>query len=119
MNHVGFFVARDQSFYRDHGTALEITDPAAGGYQLAPAKQVENGTADFALCPTESVISYRTQARPFLLRAVAALLQADLSAVAVGSHAAVGSPRALDGRSYASCGARYEDAMVRQKSGLS
>ena len=114
INHIGFFIARERGFYRELGLQVSLLDPAADGYALTPAKKVELGQADLALCPTESVISYRTKARPFDLLAIAAIFQTDLSAIAVRTDAGIHRPRDLDGRSYASYRARYEDAIVRQ-----
>ncbi|MEL6637716.1 MAG: ABC transporter substrate-binding protein [Bacteroidota bacterium] len=114
INHLGFFVAREKGWYRARGLRVELLDPAADNYQVTPAKKVELGQADFALCPLESIISYRTKPQPFALQAVAAILQEDLSAIAVRADAGIESPRDLDGRTYASYGARYEDGIVRQ-----
>ena len=74
---------------------------------------MELGQSDFALCPFESVISYRTKDKPFDLTAIAAILQKDLSAIAV-IDSRIKSPRYLDNKTYASYGARYEDLIVKQ-----
>lgn len=114
INHIGFFIAREKQLYRQHGIDLQITDPSEDNYALTPAKKVELGQADFALCPTESIISYRTKENPFQLIAIAAVLQEDLSAIAVKSDGGINSPRHLDGKRYSSYQARYEDEIVRQ-----
>lgn len=114
INHLGFFVAREKGFYAAEGLRVEISDPAADNYAVTPAKKVELGQADLALCPLESVISYRTKAKPFPLVAMAALLGEDLSAIAVKSDSDIETPRDLDGKRYASYRARYEDEIVRQ-----
>lgn len=114
INHIGFFVAQQKGFYNEDGLEVEIMDPSADNYSLTPAKKVERGLADFALCPTESVISYRTKQKPFGLIAVAAVLQNDLSAIAVKSSSKIDSPRDLDGKIYSSYEARYEDGIVQE-----
>ncbi|MEM6967064.1 MAG: ABC transporter substrate-binding protein [Bacteroidota bacterium] len=114
INHIGFFVAQEKGFYKNLGLDVKLIDPSDDNYQLTPAKKVELGLADFALCPTESVISYRTKAKPIELIAVAALLQEDLSAIVVKNDSSIQSPKDLDGKSYASYQARYEDEIVRQ-----
>ena len=114
INHIGFFVARELGLYQEHGLEVEILDPAADNYQTTPAKKVELGRADFALCPTESIISYRTKEQPFDLIGIATIFQHDVSAIAVRSDQAISSPRELDGKRYASYHARYEDAIVQQ-----
>lgn len=122
INHIGFFVAKEKGYYIDVGLAVEITDPAADNYAVTPAKKVEQGLADFALCPTESIISYRTKAKPFDLIATAALLREDLSAIVVKKDSGIDTPKDLDGKRYSSYRARYEDgivkAMVRNDGGL-
>lgn len=114
INHIGFFIARRNGFYRDIGLDVSILDPADDDYFVTPAKKVESGQADTALCPTESIISYRTKPEPFDLTGIAAVFQEDLSAVAVRADGGIETPRDLDGRSYASYRARYEDEIVRQ-----
>lgn len=114
INHIGFFIARRNGFYRDIGLDVSILDPANDDYAVTPARKVESGQADIALCPTESIISYRTKPEPFDLTGIAAVFQEDLSAVAVKADRGIETPRDMDGRSYASYRARYEDEIVRQ-----
>ncbi len=114
INHIGFFVAQERGYYRERGLDVAILDPSADRYATTPAKKVETGVADLALCPLESLISYRTKERPFGLVGIAALLQEDLSAIAVRTDRGVASPKDLDGKTYASYRARYEDEIVRQ-----
>lgn len=114
INHIGFFVAKQKGLYRDLGLEVSIVTPADDDYAVTPAKKVELGRADLALCPTESIISYRTKSKPFDLVGIAAVLQHDLSAVAVRADSDIRTPRDLDGKSYASYGARYEDKIVKQ-----
>lgn len=114
INHIGFFVAQEKGFYTNRNIDLTIVDPSADNYAVTPAKKVELGEANFALCPTESVISYRTKKNPFTLIAIAAILQEDLSAIVVKEDSEIQSPKDLDGKSYASYKARYEDAIVQQ-----
>ena len=113
INHIGFFIAKDLGFYEDLGIRINILDPSTDNYKITPAKKVELGESDFALCPFESVISYRTKSKPFDLIAVAAVLQKDLSAIAV-KNKAITSPKFLDNKTYASYGARYEDLIIKQ-----
>lgn len=114
INHIGFFIAQEQGFYREQELDVTLLDPGTDDYATTPAKKVELGQADLALCPTESVISYRTKDRPFPLIAIAALLQDDLSAIAVRADSPITGPRDLDGKTYASYAARYEDEIVRE-----
>lgn len=114
INHIGFFIAKEKGFFADHKLDVEILDPSMDNYATTPAKKVELGEVDFALCPMESVISFQTKPQPFALKAVAAIFQEDLSAIAVRSGESVKSPKDLDGKTYASYKARYEDEIVKQ-----
>jgi ABC-type nitrate/sulfonate/bicarbonate transport system substrate-binding protein len=114
INHLGFFVAREMGFYEAVGLRVDISDPSADNYAVTPAKKVELGQADFALCPLESIISYQTKSRPFPLIALGAVLLEDLSAISVLAGSGITRPTELDGKKYASYGARYEDEIVRQ-----
>lgn len=114
INHIGIFIAKEKGFFTDYGLEVEIVDPSVDNYEVTPAKKVELGEVDFALCPMESVISYRAKQKPFALKAVAAIFQEDLSAIAVRSGESIASPKDLDGKTYASYKARYEDEIVKQ-----
>ncbi|HEA20973.1 hypothetical protein LCGC14_2118050 [marine sediment metagenome] len=113
-NHTGFFTANALNFYSDYGLEVTLITPESDDYAKTPAKKVELGEVDFALCPFESVISYRTKKNPFDGVAVAALLREDLSAIACLKTSGIGTPKELDGKVYASYQARYEDEIVRQ-----
>lgn len=67
-----------------------------------------------ALCPFESVVSYRTKASPFDAVAIATIFQEDTSAIATLANGKVQRPSDLDGKRYASYKARYEDEIIRQ-----
>lgn len=114
INHIGFFIAHELGFYKELNLEVEIIDPSSDNYSLTPAKKVELGLVDFALCPTESVISYRTKKKAFDLIAIASVLQEDLSAIVVQADSKISSPKGLDGKTYSSYQARYEDAIVKE-----
>lgn len=90
-NHTGFYVAQRQGFYKQVGIDLEIVTPDQDNSAVTPAKKVELGTADFALCPLESIISYKTKNTPFDAVALAAIFQEDISAIATFKNAVVES----------------------------
>lgn len=113
-NHIGFFVAQELGFYSDENLKVDISDPSEDNYKWTPAKKVELGKVDLALCPLESIMSYQTKSKPFDLIAIAALFQEDLSAIVCKSSKGFKSPKDLDHTTYASYDARYEDAIVKQ-----
>ena len=114
VNHVGFFVAQEKGFYEEEEVDLTIISPLTDDYALTPAKKLELGQVDFALCPTESLISFRTKESPFSMVAIATILQDDLSAIVTLSDSDIARPMALDGKIYSSYKARYEDQIVRE-----
>ena len=114
INHIGFIVGKEKGFYENYNINLDIQSPADDNYKNSPAKKIELGIADFGLCPTESVLSFRTKNNPFNLFAIGTIFQEDVSAIVVSKDSPVKRPKDLDGRSYASYGARYEDQIVKQ-----
>ena len=114
INHIGFYVAKEKGFFKELNINVEIISPEADSYKYSPAKKIELNLADLALCPTESIISFRTKKKPFKLYALATIFQCDISAIAVVKSNNINSPKDLDGRSYASYGARYEDLIIKQ-----
>ena len=112
VNHSGFFAAQNFGWFQEAGIQLEIQHPGTDNYLHSPAKKIELGLADLALCPFESLLSYRTKSEPLPLLAVAAVLQTDLSSIVVKADSSIERPAQLDGKIYASYKARYEDAQV-------
>ncbi|MBS9462432.1 ABC transporter substrate-binding protein [Flagellimonas sp. 389] len=113
-NHTGFYVAKEKGFYREYGIDLEINTPEADDYSKTPAKKVELGEADLALCPFESVLSYNTKKERFDAVAIATIFREDISAITVLQESKINTPKDLDGKVYASYRARYEDEIVKQ-----
>ena len=113
-NHTGFFVAQELGYYADNNLTVTLVSPQEDNYAVTPAKKLALGQVDFAIAPFESVISLNTKANPVAAVAVAALLREDISSIAALASSSITRPRDLDGRTYASYKARYEDAIVRQ-----
>ncbi len=112
--HAGFFVAYYNNWYADAGIQITFHNPEEDNYQRTPAKMIANGLAHFGIAPTESILSYRTLPSPVPLVALATLLQKDLSAIVTLKSSEIASPKNLDGKNYASFGARFEDCIVKK-----
>jgi NitT/TauT family transport system substrate-binding protein len=110
-NHTGFFVAQAEGYYEKAGLDVQIISPDQDNFQIAPAKRVAQGQAELAITPSESIISYRTKGVE--LMAVAAVLARDISAIVTLKKSGIDRPRELDGKTYASYGARFEEDIVR------
>ena len=113
-NHLGVYVARAECYYEDAGLDVTVRSPADDGYETTPAKRVATGESTVAIAPSESAISYSTHPEYPSLRSVAAVCQRDTSAIVALGDSDVDRPAALDGRTYASYDARFEDDIVRQ-----
>ena len=114
INHIGFFIAKEKGFYKENDLKVEFLTPDLDDYLITPAKKVEMNMSDFGLCPTESLISFRTKKNPFILKGLMTIFQEDVSAIATVESNNILRPKHLDGRSYASYKARYEDKIVKK-----
>ena len=114
INHIGFFVAKEKGFYEENDLKVEFLTPELDDYLTTPAKKVEMNMSDFGLCPTESLISFRTKKNPFILKGLMTIFQEDVSAIATVDSNNILRPKHLDGRSYASYKARYEDKIIKK-----
>lgn len=113
-NHTGFIIAAALGFYKDVAIDVSFQLPSDDNYAITPAKKVELQLADVALCPFESVISYRTKKQPFNAIAIATIFKEDVSSVVVLKDSGITSPKQLVGKKYASYKAKYEDMIVQQ-----
>lgn len=111
-NHTGFYVAQAKGAYEQAGLDVQFISPDQDDYQTAPSKRVAQGDAQLAVTPSESVISYQTNGTPLV--AVATLLARDISAIVTLKESGIDRPQQLDGKVYASYGARYEEDLIRQ-----
>jgi ABC-type nitrate/sulfonate/bicarbonate transport system substrate-binding protein len=117
VNHIGLFVAKAKGFFAEAGLGeVTLLSPHVDQYKTTPAQLVERGDALLAVCPSESIISSATRPasspRP-ALRAVAALLQEDTSAIVALKSSGVARPADLNCKRYASYSARYEGRIVQ------
>lgn len=114
VNHIGFFIAKELGFYSEVGIDLEILNPKDDNYLLTPGKKLELDIADFAIAPFETVISLNNKANQVQTIAIYAILQKDVSCIVALKSSNITSPKMLDGKSYASYKARYEDQIVKE-----
>jgi ABC-type nitrate/sulfonate/bicarbonate transport system substrate-binding protein len=116
-NHVGFYVAKAKGMYSAAGLDVTLISPHSDNYIATPASRVESGEALLAITPSETVISFNTRPASMpkpAIKAVATLLQRDDSAIVTLKSSGIDSPKKLDGKRYASYGARYEGRIVQQ-----
>jgi ABC-type nitrate/sulfonate/bicarbonate transport system substrate-binding protein len=114
VNHIGFLIAKDLGFYNQKGIELEILNPKDDNYSMTPGKKLELDFADFAIAPFETVISLNNKANRVDAVAIYAILQRDLSCIATLNSSNITAPKLLNGKTYASYKARYEDHIVKE-----
>ncbi|KAK5172917.1 uncharacterized protein LTR77_003039 [Saxophila tyrrhenica] len=106
--HSGLFCALEKGLYSDQGLDVQLLPPNED-YTTTPAKRVQNGEVDLAVCPSESVIAYNETGR-MKLQAIYAILQRDVSAI---TSTKVRDLAKLDSGTYGSYNAKYEDEIVK------
>lgn len=108
--HSGLFIAKAKNFYSDAGLDVHLLPPDTS-YSTTPARRLEAGEVDLAICPSESCIAH-AEGGKMKLQAIYAILQKDASAiVSIGDSFA--KMKDLQGGKYGSYNARYEDHIVR------
>ena len=106
--HSGLYCALQKKLYQDQGLDVQLLPPDPE-YSTTPAKKLEAGEVDLAICPSESCIAYNETGR-MKLQAIYAILQKDASAIVSVKHQSI---RDLEGRVYGSYNAKYEDHIVQ------
>ena len=112
--HAGYFVAEAEGYFKDNQLDVEFITPEDDNYATTPAKKLADQQVHVAVAPSESVISFNTLPNAVPLVAVAAVLQGDASAIITRSDSGITRPAQLDGKTFASYDARFEDDIVRQ-----
>ena len=106
--HAGLYTAIEKKLYLDQGLDVQLLPPDED-YSKTPARRLADGEVDLAICPSESCIAYNENGR-MKLQAIYAILQKDASAIA---STRINDIKALEGGTYGSYNAKYEDAIVR------
>lgn len=109
--HTGLFLAQSLGLYSSAGLEVHLLPPDPT-YATTPAKQLESGSADLAICPSESCIAYAENGK-MRLQAIYAILQRDASAIFSASLDRM-AELGMGGKVYGSYNARFEDRIVRE-----
>ena len=129
-NHTGFYVAKAKGWFAEAGLEVSLKSPSEfeGSYAgelntdaekdfPTPCGKAAAGLADFAMNSPEGCVGWNTpppgSKRP-KLKAVAAMLQAQTSAIVTLKSSGLDRPAKLDGKIYASYAARYEGRIVQK-----
>ena len=129
-NHTGLYVAKAKGWFEEAGLTVSLKSPSEfeGSYSgdlstdaakdfPTPCGKVAAGVADFAMNSPEGCVGWNSpppgSTRP-KLKAVAAMLQAQTSAIVTLKASGIDRPAKLDGKVYASYAARYEGRIVQK-----
>lgn len=107
--HSGLFLAQARGLYSSAGLDVQLLHPD-GEYSKSPAKRLEDGEVELAICPSESCIAYAESGK-MQLQAIYAILQRDASAIVATKLNRVAELG--ESKVYGSYNARYEDAIVK------
>ncbi|KAK0251863.1 hypothetical protein LTR91_002046 [Friedmanniomyces endolithicus] len=107
--HSGLFLAKASGIYEKHGLEVELLSPGPD-YDQTPARRLQDGEVDLAICPSESCIAYQ-QSGKMQLCAIYAILQRDASAIVSTRLSKISELG--NGKVYGSYNARYEDDVVK------
>jgi len=113
--HSGLYLALTQDLYKSSNMTVHLLPPTPG-YTTTPAKLLETGSVDLAICPSESCIAYAESRKPFFhLQAIYAICQRDASAIVTTKASGLNKMSDLGkgGVKYGSYNARYEDDIVK------
>ena len=112
--HAGYFIAEAEGYFKEAQLDVTFVTPEEDHYATTPAKKLADRQVHVAVAPSESVISFNTLPDAVPLVAIAAVLQKDASAIVTRSDSGITRPAQLDGKTFASYQARFEDDIVRQ-----
>lgn len=111
--HAGYFIAEAEGYFKKSQLDVAFVTPEEDHYATTPAKKLADRKVHIAVAPSESVISFNTLPSAVPLVAIAAVLQKDTSAIVTRSDSGITRPAQLDGKTFASYHARFEDDIVR------
>jgi ABC-type nitrate/sulfonate/bicarbonate transport system substrate-binding protein len=105
-NHSGFYVAKENGFYKDNGLDVTIIEPGADG-GLA---QLAAGNAQFAVSVAESLLPARAAGANVI--SVASIIQHNTSSLIIPADRGIARPKDLEGKTYGGFGGPLEKALI-------
>jgi ABC-type nitrate/sulfonate/bicarbonate transport system substrate-binding protein len=105
-NHSGFYLAKENGFYKDNGLDVTIIEPGADG-GLA---QLAAGNAQFAVSVAESLLPARSAGAKVV--SVASIIQHNTSSLIVPADRGINRPKDLEGKTYGGFGGPLEKALI-------
>ena len=109
-NHSGLFAAVEKGFYEEAGLDVEIQQPAESSAEALVAA----GRADFGISFQDTMAAALTADEPLDIKAVAAVVQHNLSGIISRGDKGIDSFGKLAGHSYATWGNPIEQAIIKK-----
>lgn len=116
-NHVGLFVALERGWYAERGLPVRLrSSRRLRDYASEPVRRVASGEDDLGMATAGRLVGHALDREPDdpELVAVATVPQGGTTAIVSLADGEIERPRDLDGQTYASYGARYEETIVAQ-----
>ena len=105
-NHSGFYLAKENGFYKDNGLDVTIIEPGADG-GLA---QLAAGNAQFVVSVAESLLPARAAGAKVV--SVASIIQHNTSSLIIPKDRGITRPKELEGKTYGGFGGPLEKALI-------
>ncbi len=100
--HSGIFLAQARGWYQEENLYVDWFTPEVDNYTKKPLKRMLDGEADLSIGPSEHLFFYALDSASGQSKgkAVASLLQKDMSAFVTRKGSGINSPADLDGKTY-------------------
>ncbi|TAH26866.1 MAG: hypothetical protein EAZ07_03040 [Cytophagales bacterium] len=109
--HCGIFTALSKSWFHKAGIDLRLISPQADNYTSTPSLRLKNGEAHLAIIsPEELILDQLSGNNQFV--PLRALLQQNVSSMAVLASSDIKRPAHLDGKKYALLGIPWEKEII-------
>jgi ABC-type nitrate/sulfonate/bicarbonate transport system substrate-binding protein len=108
-NHTGLYVAQEKGYFEAEGLDVEIVQPPEGGALSLVASE----NAQFAISFQEEIATAITADQPLPVTAVAAIIQHNTSGIISLKSKGMTSPKAMEGKKYATWDAPVEKAILK------
>jgi NitT/TauT family transport system substrate-binding protein len=100
--HAGLYLAHINGYYQKAGLEVEFISTDVDNYTRKPIERLADKEVDFALGPSEHLITYRELKEPQVpVIAVATIMQKETSAFVTLASSGIDRPAQLDGKTYA------------------
>lgn len=109
-NHTGIYVAQSKNFFADEGLEVEIVQPAENSCEA----MVGSGQAQLGVSYQDYLASSLSQAEPFPLTAIAAIIQHNTSGIMSRAEDGITSAKGMENHTYATWNIPVEQATIKQ-----